>query len=148
MAEDSKVFRKTYFVYPRLQLAVIGYAILLSIFCLVGPFLFSSLFGAVIGDWPPKAEDIGGSLLLIVPLFLTLLGALVYGVLLSNRIVGPIYRLNKQMAEYMDGKGAKPVKFRKGDFWFSFGETYNELIKNLPDRPTAEKSNQPKFPLT
>jgi hypothetical protein len=148
MAKDGKISRRTYLVYPRLQLAVIGYAVLLSMFCLVGPFLFSFLFAQVLSDWPPKTDDLGANLLTAVPLFITLVGAMAYGLILSNRIVGPIYRVNKQMIEYMDGEGKKPVKFRENDFWFSFGETYNQFIENLPEKPTAARSDKVKFPLS
>ena len=148
MAKDGKHARTTYLVYPKLQLAIIGYAILLSAFCLVGPFIFSYLFGAIIPEWPPKSEDLSANLITAVPLFITLVGAMTYGVVLSNRIVGPIYRVNKQMAEYMNGEGKKQVKFRKGDFWFSFGETYNQFIENLPEKPLTERSEKAKFPLS
>jgi hypothetical protein len=148
MAKEEKIARKNFVVYPKLQLAIVGYAILLSMFCVMGPIFFNAFFGLFMPEWPPSPEDLGGTLLLAVPIFLTLVGAMAYGVVLSNRVVGPIYRVNKLMNEYMNGEGKMPVKFREKDFWFAFGETYNQFIENLPEKPTSARSDKAKFPLS
>lgn len=46
---------------------------------------------------------------------------------MSNRFVGPVYRLRRSMRALADGENVDPVKFRAGDFWFEFAEDFNRV---------------------
>ncbi len=47
---------------------------------------------------------------------------------MTNRFVGPIFRLRRTMCALADGEEVDLVQFRKGDFWYDFAEDFNRLI--------------------
>jgi len=53
------------------------------------------------------------------------------GLILSNRVAGPLFRLKKHMRDTIDGAESRPVKFREGDYFQDIAETYNELLEKL-----------------
>ncbi len=138
------VRRKRYLINPGLQLTVIGFNLILAlglilIFYVATSYLFSKFTGmdtaAVIND-PIIAEmiDLERSRLnmilglsSIAILFVMVLG----GMILSNRIAGPIYRIRRHMLDLLDGKQVPDLKFRKNDFFPELADTYNDLLKKL-----------------
>jgi len=50
---------------------------------------------------------------------------------MSNRFVGPVYRLRNSMRDLADGKPVDPVHFRTGDFWFDFAEDFNRVAATV-----------------
>ena len=57
---------------------------------------------------------------------------------MSNRFVGPIYRLRRSMRELREGKEIEPVKFREGDFWYDFAEDFNHLVASTRNHDRDE----------
>jgi hypothetical protein len=75
------------------------------------------------------------SLLLLPILIVDIVG-------LSNRFVGPIYRLRRSLQQLANGEPAAPVKLRDNDFWVDLAEDFNRLLARvqppLPDEsPSA-----------
>lgn len=48
-----------------------------------------------------------------------------FGLKMSHRVAGPLYRLNQHMRGVANGELGKHVKFRKGDFFPELAEAYN-----------------------
>ena len=58
---------------------------------------------------------------------------------LSNRFVGPIYRLRSAMHELANGGPAEPIHFRKNDFWHDLADDYNLILKRIgSDSPEGD----------
>jgi hypothetical protein len=58
---------------------------------------------------------------------------IVGGLLISHRIAGPVYRMQKELNQ-MSGMmpvELKEIHFRKGDFFPELAEAFNRLVKNL-----------------
>jgi hypothetical protein len=47
---------------------------------------------------------------------------------LSNRFVGPIFRLHRAMRDWNQGRGAETLKFRPDDYWSGLAEEFNLLM--------------------
>jgi len=62
--------------------------------------------------------------------FLILL-VIFWSLVLSHRIVGPIYRLEKDLDDIVDGKRRGPIKIRKADELKEVVEKINRLIDSL-----------------
>jgi hypothetical protein len=50
---------------------------------------------------------------------------------MSNRFVGPIYRLRRSMRSLANGDEVAPVILRDGDFWFDFAEDFNRVASKM-----------------
>jgi len=59
------------------------------------------------------------------------------GFILSNRLVGPIFRLVREATKVAEGKkNVVPVTFRKNDHFHELADVYNKIVIRLAD---AEK---------
>jgi hypothetical protein len=56
------------------------------------------------------------------------------GLWVSNRIAGPIYRLEMHMNSLINGEPVTELKFRAGDQFQTTAELYNQLIKHYETR--------------
>jgi len=63
----------------------------------------------------------------LVVSFLVLPLVLLDVVRISNRFVGPMYRLRHSMRRLARGERVAPIKFRDGDFWLEFAEEFNKI---------------------
>ena len=53
---------------------------------------------------------------------------------MSNRFVGPIYRLRRSMRSLANGEEVDPVFLRDGDYWFDFAEDFNRVAAEMGAR--------------
>lgn len=49
----------------------------------------------------------------------------IWGLLLSHRVAGPLYRLRKHLTSVAQGETLSDVRFRKGDFFQEVADAYN-----------------------
>ena len=47
---------------------------------------------------------------------------------LSNRFVGPVYRLRNSLNDLADGKPVRPLKFRDDDYWQDVADAFNRAL--------------------
>lgn len=59
----------------------------------------------------------------------------------SNRFVGPVFRLRRQMEAAARGEHVEPVRFRDGDIWQDFADSFNALNERL-QRLEAERADR------
>lgn len=57
----------------------------------------------------------------------------------SNRFVGPIINLKKNLKKLSEGKPGEPVHFRKGDYWQDLADSYNTVRQQCLDRAPVEQ---------
>lgn len=140
--------RKKLFVDPRVQGALMMRAVLYWFCCIVSITMFILCWRIVTGParvfythfdelWFQMGPGLIASLL-ILPL------VLVDVLRLSNRFVGPFYRIRQTMQRLAKGEKVTPVMFREGDFWQEVAEELNAVIARLNvaeanARPTAKK---------
>lgn len=74
--------------------------------------------------------------LIIVTIFFGFLG-----LIFSNWIAGPLYRLNRHMTDISEGKEISPVKFRNNDFFPELAITFNHMIGQLKARSKSKDTN-------
>lgn len=65
------------------------------------------------------------TLLLLAPIF-------AYDLLrLSNRFVGPIFRLRRELRRLSNGEPVTMIDFREGDFWHDTADSFNRVREEL-----------------
>ncbi|MBI2825180.1 MAG: hypothetical protein HYX69_10885 [Planctomycetia bacterium] len=133
----SRIQRKRLFVDPKVQGALLFRAFLYWAFCIVivtsmlicwriltGPArMFYTHFDDLWFHYAPAL--VTSALLLPFILFDT--------VRISNRFVGPIYRLRSCMRQLARGEHVNPIKFRKDDFWREVADEFNEILAIVQD---------------
>ena len=61
---------------------------------------------------------------------------------MSNRFVGPMYRLRNTLRQLADGESVHPIKLREKDFWIDVADDVNRVIKIVQDaEPQAENDS-------
>lgn len=136
--------RRKFIVNRRVQFTILGFSLGMAVLAIAVIFLQNMYALSTFMDADFR-ELLGDSTLLqmieegrkrvrvalLVCSLLILVVLTVGGILLSNRVVGPIYRLQKHMEAVLRGENVGPVVFRKGDFFQEVGDQYNEVIQTL-----------------
>lgn len=67
-----------------------------------------------------------------VPAFLLLAPIFAYDLLrLSNRFVGPIFRLRRELRRLSNGESVSKMQFREGDYWQDTADSFNRIREEL-----------------
>ena len=83
-----------------------------------------------------------GVMILLLPVFLR------DTLKMSNRFAGPMYRLRTELRNLATGQPARPIKFRKGDFWQEAAGDFNHVLGQLDrlkienDQLRADRTHQ------
>lgn len=56
---------------------------------------------------------------------------------LSNRFVGPIFRLRREISMLAAGEEVRPLKFRDGDYWQDLADSLNKIAQRLQANETS-----------
>ena len=56
---------------------------------------------------------------------------------LSNRFVGPLYRVRRDLRRLANGENIEPLKFRTEDYWQDLAATINELAAEMQRARTS-----------
>ena len=129
--------RRKLFVDPKIQgalvLRVVGYwffflvtmaTVLVSIRLLIGAARLFSWDWDIADFWWWYGPAAVASLSLL-PLLV------VDTIRMSNRFVGPLIRLRREMRHLAAGDAAKTIRFRPGDFWQDFAEEFNAVARRM-----------------
>ncbi len=133
--------RKRYFIksglqarYLRLILLAVALPTFLFAFCLY--YLIFYLMAEQLGipesiayNITPVLGKINFILLLGLPVIAVAL--LLWGLLISHRIAGPIYRLEKELDKISKGDFSLRIKFRKKDELASIAEGINKVLDKI-----------------
>ncbi len=72
----------------------------------------------------------------------TLSSLVIWGLLLSHRVAGPLFRLQKHANSVAEGRTSSDVHFRKGDFFQEVADAYNQQMIRYR-HALGEKSGAP-----
>lgn len=149
----QKFRRRKKLIKPRLQLKLVGSFVGLAGLALLLQFL---LLGYRVANEAAHLEGPGGLLTAEVPrimlqvlafsLVVLLPIIFAFGVLLTFRIAGPIYRFETYLAAVARGEESRPCKIREGDMLQSLCDRINEATEPLlRQEPESEpESEEPK----
>lgn len=127
-----KMWRRQYLINPKAQLRLILFLTSVVVF---GTALFMLI---VYQQMVLLLPQTGTERLEIIGLLLSRLGLIstimivyfvIAGVVLTNRIVGPIFRLREELNKFVRGEDIHPVKFRGDDDFQEILPLINEVIR-------------------
>lgn len=152
---EQKQNRKSYLIKPDFQWKMIGYAAVLSALILVLVYGAHTYFiyslkmlgseagldsGHVFFRFVDEQSGILNSIFLMIAVGINLL--VVFGGLwLSNRIAGPIYRVESSFLEYNEKGQTAKVKFRQHDFFPELMTAFNQFLEKQETR-SSQSSDQ------
>lgn len=131
--------RRKFLINEHFQLHFIGFATVLSLcacvlFYVAGEYFFDKYYGFAIdaGMRPadPFFKVLANMRMLLTYIFaftslLVVLVSVIGGLLFSNRVAGPMYRLRKHFEAVARGETWTDVAFRKGDYFEDLATAYN-----------------------
>ena len=136
--------RRIYLINPKFQFTMVGWVaalagLVISLLYALDLYFFHRFheLGLSVG-LPPEhiyyrflgeqSQFMMGAVLLVSALIFIIL--MIGGIMLSHRIAGPLYRLQKHMVDISEGQTIKDVKFRKNDYFPELAEAFNKLNKS------------------
>jgi hypothetical protein len=140
-----RVFRKNYFVNPRLQvplilganvLALVSIALIVTLYTLMQ----AQLQGRMVALGLPLGQPLPDLLARFEAEYLRIcivIGSIQFvlfnatAIFLAHRIAGPLYRLERHLTAVGEGKEPSDVSFRKGDLYQGLAEACNGVMARL-----------------
>ena len=146
-SSDKKKMRKQLLVDPKVQGALVLRAVLYWAVCLITITLMILCWRIVTGParlfythfddmWFHFGPAVVASTLLLPLLIVDMLR-------LSNRFVGPLFRLRRAMRALARGEYVEPVEFRGGDFWQEIADEFNTLAARVQGTQATPPSSTP-----
>ena len=74
-----------------------------------------------------------------VTFFVLLVLVVGFGLVLSHKIAGPMYRLRVHFTQSAERGIAKPVHFREGDYFQEVPDAYNLQFKKVEEEESVQK---------
>jgi nitrogen fixation/metabolism regulation signal transduction histidine kinase len=71
------------------------------------------------------------NLIFIVTSVIAFLIITIFGILISHRICGPIFKLCRHMNNIADGENPTEIKFRKNDYFKEIESSFNRIVNNI-----------------
>jgi methyl-accepting chemotaxis protein len=139
---DKSLGRRNLLINPKFQLSFLAYTLGVSVvtigfFYLADAYFFwkFSQLGKGLG-LPPNhvffqfldEQKSSKNLYYAVTAAVSIAVLGVWGLLLSHRVAGPLYRLKKHLQAVAEGKTVSDVRFREGDFFPEVADAYNEQM--------------------
>lgn len=115
----------------RVQIAVLLYSVFLALVVTVFNYVLNYLSNLDLISSVPQS-----TIALAVALFAALFFVVVawMGLLLTNRIAGPIHHLQMHMQNAVDGKPVGELSFRNHDFFKEVLIPYNEMVRRVSQK--------------
>lgn len=133
MTENSytpvKLYKRRWIVNYQVQFILIAYSLFLT-FAVIASQLLLHLLALQNENLGPESVTVLRILIYVAVTILFLI-ILFYGFNLTNRIVGPIFRLKEHMDSINQGKTPKPFSVRKNDYFKEIVAPYNKLIEKI-----------------
>ena len=125
--------RKKIVIYPAIQLHPLRIALLLS-------FVSAGSYGAILffsksHSWYRWEVITAFMIMLGLPLAFSF-----RSVIFLNRVVGPIYRLQKGLLKWQKKEYTQPIHLRQGDFFEDLAVLYNQLSKRWQHYEESQKA--------
>jgi hypothetical protein len=127
--------RKKLLVDRQVQFAFMLRAVGYWLMCMLSVILlltFSSMLAEPARLFMPEADGPWLRLGPTVICAILFLPVVVYDFLrVSNRLVGPVFRLRRAMRALAAGEHVQPICFRDGDFWREFADEFNAVARRV-----------------
>jgi len=145
---NRPIFRRTYLIKRALQIRYIGiiFALALLASIVTGYTVFATgwtLLGEKLANVYPQGRLLSvfrvTNLTLIRNLLFVSPFIFILALLLSHRIAGPLYRVEKAIHEISKGVLPAKIKLRKGDDLVDLADAINVLIESLGSSITSRK---------
>lgn len=136
--------RKSFLINPKFQINLISKVFVLAlannlVFFSAIYYFFIDLKETALNIGLPKKHifftfleleyhDILWPILLASILSLVLVLIVIFGVLISHKIAGPLHQLSQALVSMTEGGSAREISFRKGDYFQDLNETVNHFI--------------------
>ncbi|MEZ6097894.1 MAG: hypothetical protein R3E01_02875 [Pirellulaceae bacterium] len=132
--QDKKEFRRSkLYIDKKVQGVLAARIVTYWIFCLMGVLLMTLVWTAIRGPKQPSSELFRDLLVTFFPALGTSLVLLPIVLMdafrVSNRFVGPIYKLRQGLQDLAEGKAVEPISLRREDFWGDVVEAYNAMLE-------------------
>ena len=149
--------RNKLIVNPGFQYFILGYFTICSfltmcIFYVINYFYFQHLFVHLSKTVPVVSEHLKlylvhqNEYMLLSFVFTTaivILISFIGGMYISNRVAGPIYRMQSTLKNIIESKKLEPMKFREGDFFVELESSFNEMAQIIdPSLSSIDKTEK------
>ncbi len=137
--------RRKFLINPEFQLRFLGYVLGIAVITILVFFVAKLVFFQQVQQYllsigmPPehmvfrfiskqsvRMNWIFAAAALIESTLLT-----VWGLMISNRIAGPLYRLHREMISIADGSKNRIVSVREKDFFQEMAQAFNQVLKKM-----------------
>ena len=65
--------------------------------------------------------------------------AIATGLYFSHKMAGPIYRFKVELTRIEEGKRARPIILRKGDYWQEFVADFNRIVERYQTETVEQR---------
>lgn len=126
--KSTPFYERTLLVNSSVQFGLMNYSLFVAFSVTLMNFLIQTIMSGQLNEVLGFEYEFSTTVLFI--LFATVLMVIFsYGFHLTNKIVGPIYRLKNHMLLIREGKKVAPLEFRKTDYFQEIVQPYNDLLK-------------------
>jgi len=139
--KDARVkwHQRKVLINSKVQLVFIGYAISMGFLFLSFGLVLASSFERILMLKMNSMNDFSTFDLVVFGTFLILAAIAIYlGMIVSNRVVGPIFRLVKHMEEFGTTGKLEELHFRKNDYFKDVAISYNKIVARLSSLESAK----------
>ena len=141
--------RRRYLIDQRVQFGLVArmilqWACLLVAVVITLPLVRAILLGDVSTPLYERLRQAAVEAAVLLVVFLLLSPYLVYDSFkLTNRFVGPMYRLHQTFCALAAGERFQPIKFRSGDYWQEVAKDFNTMMAKLPTQNSPPNEASP-----
>lgn len=143
--------RRQLFVDPAVQTAFVLRAVFYWVTCMVTVVMmlcFTSMLAEPARLFYPNADSLWFRFVPTALTALFMLPMIIFDMLrLSNRLVGPVFRLRRALRQLADGQPVQPIHFRDGDFWRDFADEFNTIAAQLQAAQKAARRTEEAEPV-
>ncbi len=126
MSERPTWLSRKLIVYPKLQL-----------FLMVYPLFTFALVITIIHFGVQYLSFVNSYFLVAGVAVIVSVIALLSGLILTNRIFGPLFRLREHMNKVANGGSPDPIQFRANDWLPDIEEKYNKILERLKNKDSS-----------
>jgi hypothetical protein len=136
--------RRKLFVDRQVQGALLLRAAGYWLFCLLTVSLMVLCWGVLTGPRAPASVILGRLLSTYTPALVASLVLLPMVLVdcnrFSNRFVGPLLRLRRNLRQLADGEQVRPIGFRDKDYWQDLADSFNGVLARIQSEPPGERN--------
>jgi hypothetical protein len=124
---EKNYHRSQLIIHRSLQLKLVGHSMLI---CFLGA-LSTHILDFVLTSQAiviPMIGSVRSVFLVLIPAAL-LWYCFLWGMVVTNRVAGPIFRITKHMMDVLKGVETSPVVIRKNDYFQDLAQSYNQLLE-------------------